>query len=259
MRGQQMLHQMQVIRPRACLHDEPSRDASLETELLAGDIVSIIDEEGGEWAKVHCERDGYKGYVHRIDIARRSVAFTHRVDVASTLALQNPKLESAMDARALFLNSRVIVSGLGDKGRFLVVKGFGWVPRLHLTRIDDYETDPVAVGLRFVGVPYRLGGSVACGIDCSGLMQQAHLACDIRIPRNAKDQMVWEGDLDHPVVDVTLPRRNVCVFWRRHVGIMVDESNILHANADTMDVVVHPFSHVVARRGEPLAMRRFIE
>ena len=55
--------------------------------------------------------------------------------------------------------------------------------------------------------------------------------------------------------------RGDLVFWKGHVAIMVDESNIIHANAHHMKVAVEPLAAAVNRidacgSGMPTAFRR---
>lgn len=46
----------------------------------------------------------------------------------------------------------------------------------------------VASALAQLGRPYRHGGSTPAGFDCSGLVQYAHGAAGIRVPRTTDDQ-----------------------------------------------------------------------
>jgi hypothetical protein len=42
-------------------------------------------------------------------------------------------------------------------------------------------------------------------------------------------------------------RRGDLVFWKGHVGVMLDEARILHANAHHMLVAIEPLADAVAR------------
>ncbi len=108
----------------------------------------------------------------------------------------------------------------------------------------------------FLGAPYLWGGRDSLGLDCSGLVQQALYAVGAACPRDT-DQQALLGE--------SVPRselaRGDLVFWRGHVGMMLDETRLIHANAHHMAVAIEPLSAAVARiagkgGGEPTAMRR---
>ena len=55
--------------------------------------------------------------------------------------------------------------------------------------------------------------------------------------------------------------RNDLVFWRGHVGIMLDAYTLLHANAHHMMVALEPVGEAIRRieaagAGSPVAFRR---
>ena len=110
----------------------------------------------------------------------------------------------------------------------------------HLQPVDTREKDFVAVAERFLHVPYLWGGKTSLGIDCSGLVQVSLEAAGIAAPR---DTDLQEKAIGTPLAfdaDLTGLRRGDLVFWRGHVGIMRDETTLLHANAHHMLVVSEP-------------------
>ena len=55
--------------------------------------------------------------------------------------------------------------------------------------------------------------------------------------------------------------RGDLVFWRGHVGMMLDETRLLHANAHHMAVAIEPLAEAIARieaagSGAPTGYRR---
>ena len=42
-------------------------------------------------------------------------------------------------------------------------------------------------------------------------------------------------------------RRGDLVFWKGHMGVMLDEARLLHANAFHMEVAIEPLEEAVAR------------
>jgi cell wall-associated NlpC family hydrolase len=98
----------------------------------------------------------------------------------------------------------------------------------------------VAVAERLLGAPYLWGGKTSLGLDCSGLVQLALAMSGIEAPRDTDMQ---ERALGRPVdlaPDLAGLRRGDLVFWRGHVGIMQDDTRLLHANGHHMEVASEP-------------------
>ncbi len=50
--------------------------------------------------------------------------------------------------------------------------------------------------------------------------------------------------------------RGDLVFWKGHVGMILDGQRFIHANAFHMQVAIEPVAEAIARIGEPAALRR---
>ena len=96
---------------------------------------------------------------------------------------------------------------------------------------------------RFLGAPYVWGGKTAAGLDCSGLIQTALQATGKAAPR---DTDMMEKALGEAVALSDL-RRGDLIFWKGHMGVMLDETRLLHANAFHMAVVIEPLMEAIAR------------
>ncbi len=83
------------------------------------------------------------------------------------------------------------------------------------------------VAERFLGVPYVWGGKTQAGLDCSGLVQTSLEAAGISAPR---DTDMMEVALGHALQPEAGLRRGDLIFWKGHVGLMVDGETLLHAN-----------------------------
>ncbi|MET0375766.1 MAG: NlpC/P60 family protein, partial [Rhizorhabdus sp.] len=114
----------------------------------------------------------------------------------------------------------------------------------HVMAIGKCATDAVAVAEMFLGMPYLWGGRGEAGIDCSGLTQVALAATGIATPRDTDMQRESVGELLPEEVPL---RRGDIVSFPGHVGLMVNETLLIHANAHWMSVVTEPLAHVVAR------------
>ena len=116
-----------------------------------------------------------------------------------------------------------------------------FVPSQHLTPIQTLETDCVDVAEHLVGSPYLWGGNSAFGIDCSGLVQAALLACGIPCPGDSDLQEAAFPDAHGPC------QRGDLLFWKGHVAMVVDAETMIHANAHHMAVAYENINTAIAR------------
>jgi cell wall-associated NlpC family hydrolase len=231
----------QVAAPSLPLRREPRFDATLDTEALLGETVTVYDESEG-WAWVQLSRDGYVGYMPSEGLASKIVAPTHRICVLRSYVYPDP--DGKIPPLALLsLNARVTV--LGREGRFLALTGGGYLFAGHAAPVEKAEPDFVAVAETFLGTPYLWGGRTSVGLDCSGLVQLAVEAAGHDAPRDADMQA---GELGKAISwrPSSKLRRGDLVFWDGHVGIMTSAKDFLHANAFHMAVECESFA--AARR-----------
>jgi cell wall-associated NlpC family hydrolase len=217
----------------------PSHDATAVSELLRGEIFAVVDASG-DWAWGYSLHDGYVGYVP-IDAIGALGYPTHIVAQPAALIFATASIKAPVVER-LPMGARLAV--MATDGDFHEVPG-GFVHRRHLAPLDARDTDYISIAARLSGVPYRWGGRSGDGIDCSGLVQLALSFAGIAAPRDSDQQQA----LGAPVAQEEL-RRGDLVFLPGHVGIMADDTHLLHANAFWMQVVTEPLADVVARQPE---------
>jgi cell wall-associated NlpC family hydrolase len=86
-------------------------------------------------------------------------------------------------------------------------------------------------------------GKTLQGLDCSGLIQTALAAAGIKAPRDTDMQESALGKL----VSTGQLQRGDLVFWKGHMGVMLDGARLLHANAFHMQVAIELLTDAVAR------------
>lgn len=232
----------QVAAPSLPLRREPRFDATLDTESLRGEIVTVYDESEG-WAWVQLSRDFYVGYMPSEGLARHMTAPSHRISALRTYVYPEPDAKMP-PLELLSLNAGITAQR--DEGKFLALEGGGFVVASHTAPIGTAEPDFVAVAETFRGTPYLWGGRTSIGLDCSGLVQLALEAAGHAAPRDADMQAEELGSAINWGPGVEL-RRGDLVFWEGHVGIMTSPMDFLHANAFHMAVAAEPFAHARER------------
>jgi cell wall-associated NlpC family hydrolase len=251
-----------VVAFSAPLKREPRPDAPLDSEVLRGEIFRVFEETAEGWSWGQLETDSYVGYVPAGALGMLAPEPTHRVAALRTFVYPGPDLKFPA-LGALSIGSRVALAGetvtRGTLYRHLA-GGEGAIVAAHVTPVGaPAETDFVAVAERFVETPYLWGGRTSLGLDCSALVQLSLSATGRSAPRDT--------DLQEKMVGVPVEggyqgalKRGDLIFWRGHVGILVDRTRLVHASGHHMAVIIEPLAEAIGRiarrSGSPTSVRR---
>lgn len=231
---------LRISQPVADLLDGPQ--GGRDKQLCFGQAFQTLDFDPG--AKEHFgfdPSDGYVGYI-LANAVERWVDPTHKIQVRSAHIYGQASFKSR-DIGSVSFGSHVAVVSSSDGYNALATGGF--VMDQHIAPLHHRDTDPAAVAEALVGTPYLWGGNSGFGIDCSGLVQTALTACGIACPRDSDLQ----ASAFTPVADRTTLVRGDLVFWQGHVGMMLDSTCLIHANAHHMTVAVEPLDQAIHRIG----------
>ncbi|MDP4022683.1 NlpC/P60 family protein [Methylobacterium sp. NEAU 140] len=234
-----------VVVPSAPLRRAPSPESGTDTEALLGDAVTAYDAVG-DHVLVQLARDGYVGYLPADSLGPAGPEPTHRVAALRTFLYPAPDLKRPPCAH-LSLGARLVVTGAA--GAYLETPG-GYVFARHCVPVGEAAPDYAGTAERMVGTPYLWGGRTTLGLDCSGLVQLCLDAAGLPCPRDADMQERALGRPLPPVHDALQSdglQRGDFVFWKGHVGMMLDAARLIHANGHHMSVAVEPLAEAAAR------------
>ena len=230
----------QLARGVAGLHTAPVDTAPLHTQLLFGENFTVYEEKNG-WVWGQSSLDSYVGYARADAFDASPSSPTHRVIARSTSLLRAPDVKKGA-SDMLPMNAKIAVAEQGE--RFARLSNGLHVFAGHIAPFASRVPDWVAVTETLVGVPYVWGGKTAAGLDCSGLVQSALEAGGIASPR---DTDMMETALGQQIaLDAKLQRGDL-IFWKRHVGVMLDAERLIHANGFHMQVSIETLALVRER------------
>ena len=251
-----------VIAPSAPLKAEPRADASQASEVLRGEVFTVFEDTPEGWSWGQLQTDRYVGYVPTDALGSLAPEPTHRLAALRTFIYPGPDMKLPPIAPISF-GARVTL------GREAVTRntpyreiagGQGWIVAVAAEPVSaPPANDFVTVSERFLNVAYLWGGRTSLGLDCSALVQLALMAAGKSAPRDTDLQekmlgVAVEGGIGTPL------HRGDLVFWKGHVGIMIDGEYLIHSTGHHMAVVIEPLAEVVARIGaktsQPTSVKR---
>lgn len=199
-----------------------------------GADLTVIDEESG-WFFVQSALDGHCGWLRSEAISFDRPTITHRVSVPATHIYSQPDIKQP-EIASISLGARVSVAA--TEGMFFRLETGGYIFAEHIT--DQPDSDPVKLAESLLGTPYLWGGNSRAGIDCSGLVQAALIACNLPCPSDSDLQR--DAFPEAPEI-----QRGDLLFWPGHVAMAASPELMIHATAWKMSVIWESIPEAIAR------------
>src|SRR5467141_3817639 len=139
--------EFEIAEALAPLRKAPSSDATLLTQALKGERVTIYDRnrEGFAWGQLNS--DGYVGWLPDRALRKPAATPTHKITGLRTFAFPGPSIRLP-PADTLVMGDLITV--IREDGAFAVTREGRYLPRQHVGSIDRYADDFVAIAERFI-------------------------------------------------------------------------------------------------------------
>lgn len=224
-----------IIAPLVDVRDDV---APLATQLLYGDCVGILHAQNNLYL-VKNERDGYEGWVDAKTVSTDIFIPSHHVVSQASYIYNEPRVTIKPTRWVPFMGRIRLDITRKENGYIYAPDLNGWIYSKTVNLLSDIEPDYVASAEQFLNTPYLYGGCSYRGIDCSSLVQLSLYRAGISAPRDTKDQI---NQIGTSIVQDNLKLNNLkrgdIIFFKGHVGIMIDGEHMIHANATAMRVSI---------------------
>ena len=192
------------------------------SELLQGENFEVLELAGGRaWGR--CSIDGSVGFVDAGGLGPM-IEPTHIVSAPSIVSERGARLP--MGARLAGVERDDVLVTESDR-----------IPIGGVRPIGEPVADTVALAEALVGTSHRTGGRSGGGVDCSGLVFLTLCLGGIPAPRFRDLQATSIG---RPVSDGAPILRGDLLYFDDHVAIAASEKTVVHASAETREVVQQP-------------------
>jgi len=226
--GDKGVCRLAIVPVRASASDK----AEMVTQLLFGDHYEILEvTDNKKWLKITMYFDGYIGWIDTKQHTHISDAYFNQINNSDY------KICTDLTSSILYKKHHItIVIGsvlpIATNELFKVEEQLAFNGEAKsLSQKRDFEFLK-NTAKKYLNAPYLWGGRSPFGIDCSGFVQNVFRLCGYKLNRDASQQVKAGKSISNvaEAIGGDLAFFNNDEGLINHVGIILDESHIIHAS-----------------------------
>ena len=235
-----------IIRTTSAITKTCDQDEALISEALYGEQVIFLDQSK-QFILIKLLTDSYIGWVSKDTLGDLPVS-NHRVLIPRIFVYMLPSIKSKV-INFLSIGSKIFAIKHSEKwfqvkifNNNKVIKAYILID--DLVNLNHRVEDWVSTAQSLLNTPYRWGGRNTLGMDCSALIQLSLQTIGFTMPRDSNVQQTISSNEFNGLASL---KRGSIIFWKGHVGVMIDEDNFLHANSFHMNTIIEPIRDIIKR------------
>lgn len=220
---------------------EPEDRSEMITQLLFGELLVVMDTFRN-WQKVRLIADNYETWIDKKQFLPISGEEFRRInDLPLSLSAEIVQvLQNKTDRHHIPILLGSNLPGISTGTFNLAGKSYQYEGQL--SAMEESRDQLIENALLYLNAPYLWGGKSPFGIDCSGLTQMVYKLCGFSLLRDAGEQATQGESISF----ISEAKPGDLLFFDNeegeiiHVGILMNESKIIHASGQVrIDHVDH--------------------
>jgi len=223
------------VAPMALTFEAPSESGPLQTQILYGELLFLLDHDAARGYYLLHSADGYWGWVRASCVRPISEEeFKQYATATPAVLLRDVEIGEHRITRGSTLS---MVRKSESNVRLMHPGGGTFELPAADVRILDGATEAeqrVLRALEFLHTPYVFGAVSSLGLDCSGLVRNVHVQAGVVLPRDAAQQFLngrlvatrWYRDAIQPGDVLFFINRSGKIY---HTGIAMNSTHFVHS------------------------------